>query len=269
MQKPKRLAIVGLSLGLFTSSVALAETERKSPLADSPAVRSRVELRSNRFEVGAGIGFGLAQAYYNPLMVGAKVGYHLSDWLTIRASGMFNLPIDWKTGLHNDLVDSLPPTDPKDGRTPSKSTAVGGLSKIGQVFGVHGEIVPFTGKYSLFSRIFMNYDFYALGGFGAINYASGTCQPPPTDTKLAPQSCAVSGMRPGFNWGVGMRSYFNQYMGLGIELQDIFARENPGGRDTNGDIRKVTESNDEYWAHNFFLAINFTLMLPTVPKISD
>ena len=46
-----------LLIALATVSLPLAaQAQRKSPLADAPAIRKRFELRSTRFEAGVGAG---------------------------------------------------------------------------------------------------------------------------------------------------------------------------------------------------------------------
>ena len=92
------LAVLVPLLGL--AGAARAELpERKSPLADAPAVRHRHELRSLRFEIGPGVTTTIGQDFYHAVMVGGKASFFLSDWLAI--SGMFGAQPDHG---HEDLL---------------------------------------------------------------------------------------------------------------------------------------------------------------------
>ena len=44
-----------VALALTVSLPLAAQAQRKSPLADAPAIRKRFELRSTRLELGAGM----------------------------------------------------------------------------------------------------------------------------------------------------------------------------------------------------------------------
>src|SRR2546421_4894205 len=152
-----------LAVGLAAPTIAHAQ-ERKSPLADAPAIRRRVELRDKRFEIGAGVGTTLGQAFYHAVMVNARLGIHVTDWLALAAVGGFNLTPTFKTSFNEQLLGVLD-TSTKD-RTPTRADALAGMNHIGEVGAVQLELIPFTGKFSLFSKLFMNYDFYAFGGPG-------------------------------------------------------------------------------------------------------
>ena len=70
-----------------------AQAQRKSPLADAPAIRKRYELRASRLELGAGFGSTINQDFYHTLFLNLKLGFHINDWLAI--SGLAALR--WRT----------------------------------------------------------------------------------------------------------------------------------------------------------------------------
>ena len=217
-----RLALGTLAAMLALPTLAQAEQERKSPLADAPAIRHRVELRKKRFEIGVGSTTTLGQDFYHAVMVSGRLGFHLTDWLAIGAVGGFNLTNNYKTSFHDKLAGALSQKrDPMD-RAPTLEDAERAMNKIGQMFAGQLEIVPFTGKFALFSKLFMNYDFYAFGGPGIINFTSDgePC------AKGGP-SCPVTGMKVGANFGVGMHAFVNDFIALNFELRDILLRNNP------------------------------------------
>jgi hypothetical protein len=148
------------------------------------------------------------------------------------------------------------------------------MQKISSMFGAQIELAPFSGKYSLFGKLFANYDFYAFVGPGLIGVA-------PTDAGLtackakdpnsdpmsrSSYSCGVTGTKLGATFGLGLHSYFTHWMALNVELRDILAKLNPSGRDTNVSLAADTE--DLSWTHTFSLAANLVFYLPSTPGIS-
>jgi outer membrane beta-barrel protein len=251
-----------LLAGLVGPRVARAELpERKSPLADAPAVRHRHELRSLRFEIGPGVAATVGQDFYHAIMVGGKASFFISDWLAL--SGMFghNLTKDMKTSFHTRLEGALM-GQPANDRAPSLDEAHRGMNKIGQVFAAQAELIPFSGKYSLFGKIFANYDFYGFGGPGFIKFTSdeGACTMPGP-------SCPVTGMKVGANFGVGMHTYINDFISMNLEARDILIRNNPSGRDETGD--RVADGEDLTWDSNYMVGLSFTFFLPPTARISE
>ncbi len=248
-----------------------AAAQRRSPLADAPAIRKRVELRDKRFELGVGGGSTIGQDFYHAVLVGARLGYHLNDWFAIGATAAFNVTPNLKTSFHDKLEGTLntsagaKPTD----RTPTYAEAVAGMNKIGQVFGVQAEIIPFTGKYALFSKLFWNYDFYAFGGPGFINFTADrtTCSAVPGQAGSASPSCPVIGLKTGFNFGFGMHTYFNDLVALNVELRDVMLWNNPAGRDETGD--RISNNEDNALRSNFFITANIMFFLPSKAPIRD
>jgi outer membrane beta-barrel protein len=254
-------ALLGAALAL--PGAARAELpERKSPLADAPAVRHRHELRSLRFEIGPALTSTIGQDFYHAVMVGGKASFFLSDWLAI--SGMFgqNLSKDFKTSFHKRLEGVLPANASAADRAPTLNEAHRGMNKINQVFAAEAELIPFSGKYSLFGKIFANYDFYGFGGPGFINFTSdqGACTMPGP-------SCPITGMKIGANFGVGMRTYFNDFVSMNLEARDIIIRNNPSGRDETGD--RIADGEDLTWDSNYMVGLSFTFFLPPTARISD
>jgi hypothetical protein len=235
--------------------------ERKSPLADAPAVRHRAELRQFRLEIGPGVVSTVGQDFYHAVMVGGKASFFLSDWLAIGGMVGHNLTPDMKTSFHERVEGVLPATKGAD-RTPTVKEAENGMNKIGQVFALQAEIIPFSGKYSLFGKLFANYDFYAFGGPGFINFKGNieACKTPGN-------SCPFVGMKVGANFGVGMHTYFTDYLSMNIEARDILLRNNPSGRDETGD--QVADDEDLTWDSNYMVGINFTFLLPPSSRTSD
>src|SRR4051812_38657142 len=144
--------------------LAMAELpERVSPLADAPAVRHRAELREKRFEIGPSVTTTIGQDFYHAVMIGGRLSIHLTDWIAISGMGAVNVTPTFATSFNNSLQERLPATKGSD-RTPAKSEAVLGMNHIAQTFAGQLDLSPVSGKYSLFGKVFANYDFYVFGG---------------------------------------------------------------------------------------------------------
>ena len=99
-----RLAfLVALSVCAFPLA---AQAQHKSPLADAPAIRKRLELRSTRFELGVGGATTINQDFYHSVFINVKLGFHITDWLSLAVFGGFAVAnID--TGFQDSVVGSL------------------------------------------------------------------------------------------------------------------------------------------------------------------
>jgi outer membrane beta-barrel protein len=283
--------LVGCLVGI--PAVSQAAQERKSPLADAPAIRKRLELRDKRFELGVGAMQTLNQDFYNAMLADVKIGFHITDWLAITGSFGYNLTPNWRTSFNNQLNSTLATScrDPKnqnstgkgdlcDGtagrptiasdKTPTQANATAAENRIQWVGLAQLEFAPVTGKFSLFSKIFMNYDFYLLGGAAFVNLMkkgdvdNSYCQG--GDVCRIDNARAVTGMKLGINGGVGMHAFANNFFAINVELRDLVYKNNASGRAITS--RTDVVSNDQVWTHNFLVGLNFMFFLPADVKSS-
>ncbi len=249
-----------------------AQAQRKSPLADAPAIRKRFELRASRLEVGVGLGSTINQDFYHTVLFNGKIGFHITDWLSISVYGGFAVA-NLETTFQSDVVAGLSPS-PQPGHPPSEPTkadAQRSMQKIKWIAAPQLELTPFTGKYSLFGKLFANYDFYVFLGPGFINVAPNdagipACQDSGSGSGAQQYYCGTTGTKIGGNFGVGLHSYFNHWLALNVELRDILAKLNPSGRDTNADLH--ANSDDLAWTHTISVAANLVFYLPATPGVS-
>jgi outer membrane beta-barrel protein len=259
----RRLALL---IGLAVTALPLAaQAQRRSPLADAPAIRKRLELRSTRLEVGAGFGSTVNQDFYHSMMLNAKLGFHFTDWLSIAGVGAFSVA-NMATGFQDRISETLA-METGTGRAPTAVAAKASMSKINMMLGAQLEFTPFTGKYSLAGKAFAHYDFYAFVGPGFLSLAPSDSTLPACQDTGTTTSCAVSGLKPGANFGVGLHTFFNQFFALNVELRDIVAQINPSGRDVNGD--GVADTNDLKWASTYMVSGNLVVYLPSTAVISQ
>jgi outer membrane beta-barrel protein len=246
-----------------------AEAQRKSPLAGAPAIRKRFELRSARLEIGGGVGTTINQDFYHSVLISLRAGFHITDWLSI--AGFADLAAaNLETGFQSRVVGSLNemPVNGMLMREPTQAEATASMQKINNILGAQLEFTPFTGKYSLAGKLFAAYDFYVFVGPGFISVKPTGGNPVDNCSGTTTgYSCGVSGLKFGANFGVGMHSFFTQWLAFNIELRDILAQLNPSGRDVNADQR--ADNNDLTWTHTYMLTGNLVFYLPTTASISQ
>ena len=74
-------------------------------------------------------------------------------------------------------------------------------------------------------------------------------------------------MKIGANFGIGMRTYFNDFITMNLEARDILIRNNPSGRDESGD--RIADGEDLSWDSNYMVSLSFTFFLPPTARVSD
>jgi outer membrane beta-barrel protein len=262
------LSAVPATMAVFSNAARAELPERVSPLADAPAVRHRAELREKRFEIGPSVTTTMGQDFYHAVMIGGRLSIHLTDWVAISAMGAVNVTKDFSTAFNGTLTGGqaggLPEKKGTD-RTPPKAEALLGMNRIGQTFGGQLELSPISGKYSLFSSLFANYDIYAFGGLGVINFTADAVDA--NHCNVEGNSCPVTGVRLGPTFGAGMHTFLGDFVALDLEFRDIMVKNNAAGRDATGD--RIVDGDDQALGHNFMLGLALTLFLPSDAHISD
>jgi outer membrane beta-barrel protein len=260
------LATVGLPLA--------AQAQRKSPLADAPAIRKRFELRQTRFELGAGAGTTVNQDFFHTVLINVRLAFHITDFLAIAGWGDFGVA-QVATGFQGKLTGSLnDPTNTNVQREPTPTGAKSGLQQVSTIFGGELQWTPFTGKYSLFGKLFSAYDFYisfpgiAAMGVKPAGSVARTCdQAAPTDpTDQSRYVCGVNGTKIGGTAAIGFHSYFGNSVALAVELRDVVAQLNPSGRDVNGDLQ--ADEQDLAWTNTWIVTGALVVYLPFTAKVS-
>src|SRR3954467_146715 len=117
----KRLPLlIALSMTLVPLA---AQAQRKSPLADAPAIRKRLELRSTRLELGAGLGSTLNQDFYHTVFANIKLGFHITDWLALAGFADFAVA-NVGTGFRDRVLETLGSTPATIMREPTSAEAM-------------------------------------------------------------------------------------------------------------------------------------------------
>ncbi len=261
----------------ISSLAATAQAERRNPLAGQPAVRNRSEMRKHRFEITPQFTASTNQDYKHAIGLGGQLRFNIFDWLGVGFEGSYTF--NTNTALEDKIRGKLtnkPAGDYQygvDGPAPFLSIHDQHVLGIQGLMSAFVSVTPFSGKFSFFSALFLNYDLYITGGLGIVNYVQNGCctRITPTTPVTVPdpniQSGAqYAGYKVGGTFSVGAHLYFNEWVGLMIELRDYIVSANPGGLDANGD-RRLT-GDDESIQNNLVVNLGVTFVLPPKAKIT-
>ena len=298
-----------LSFGALALLAAPAHADRgRNPLAGQPAIRHRVEMRKMRLEITPQFTISANQPFLIGFGGGANIRFHLTDWLAI--GGSYHYTANVASPLVGRISEALPDTYAVRTSTPATDDPTAGLRQpskdifkdhlIGPTLGMwsaHLALTPMGGKFSLFNALFANYDFYGTVGIGGVilgtplssgatsytvrtDSAGGMSSRAVNETALSAgndvnlqSSTPFVGHRIAGVFGIGTHIFFNDFIGLNLELRDYMYKANPGGldvktTDSNSDGSGVLSEQDEYLVNHLYFGVGLTIMIPPSAKLS-
>ena len=298
-----------LSFGALALLAAPAHADRgRNPLAGQPAIRPRVEMRKMRLEITPKFTISANQPFLIGFGGGANIRFHLTDWLAI--GGSYHYTANVASPLVGRISEALPDTYAVRTTTPATDDPTAGLRQpskdifkdhlIGPTLGMwsaHLALTPMGGKFSLFNALFANYDFYGTVGIGGVilgtplssgatsytvrtDSAGGMSSRAVNETALSAgndvnlqSSTPFVGHRIAGVFGIGTHIFFNDFIGLNLELRDYMYKANPGGldvktTDSNSDGTGVLSDQDEYIVNHLYFGVGLTIMIPPSAKLS-
>ena len=255
-----------------------AHADRRNPLEGQPAVRHKLELRKLRFEITPQFVTSTNQDYRFAAGPGVNVQFHITDWLGVGAQVVWT-GINSNTPLENKVRAQLPDETKGAvyvGPQPTLQMHDERVLNMNFLASIYAAVTPWYGKMAVFSALFFNYDFYVMGGIGFANYTQNGCcshfapEPMPGDLpdplSRSQNPSQFAGFKVGGMIGVGVHIFFNDWIGLQLELRDYITKANPGGMDV--DANRVLNGDDEGPQNNIFFGAGVSLMLPPKAKIS-
>lgn len=286
----KRLvAVLALALALcaFTEPAEAQQILLTGPLAGAPAVRKLRLRRKGRFEIAPAVSFTLLDEYQRTILLGGRLNYNFTDWLSFGAWGAVGSAIRIQT----DLTDQIQSVNAQRRAADPNATSIDRLltaNNLGpdfkkQLGGIDWVVapqltaVPFRGKLALFQSIYLDTDLYFFGGPAFIglterkNCAGTTSDPCSGPTGF--QTATRMAIAPTF--GLGFNFYINKWSALGFEYRGLPFSWNTGGFDTHGGGKdkkfpdnKIT-NDDRQFNFNQVLTISYNIYLPFQYKVSE
>jgi outer membrane beta-barrel protein len=263
-----------LAAALLGGTAAPARAERKSLLKDQPAVRHRMLLVKNRFEVAPLFESTINADFKHTISGGLKLEYHFTDMWSAGALGAFGTSIN--TGLSKRIISTLPENSVDPDPTPSAAEFSDHLNKMP----VHGaafvSLTPWYGKLAAFGKAFVNFDFYFQGGVAFASLKSSCRSVVCSDTMADDDPLTASdndpnddppenaGSRIGIYLGAGIHVFMNDFIALDLTVRNYMFSDNPSGLDFSGN--GAVTKNDQRFLSHIFMGLGVSVMLPAKVK---
>ena len=229
-------------LGPVEAALGGARKSALRKLEEGDAIRNRRLLRGGRFELTPAFGITLNDAYQRNLLLGGHLAYHLTDEWGLGVTGFLGV------GLQTPLADEV------NSQRPEKVDGDDAFASLGYLASVDVYYTPIIGKFALFGRNVLNYDFHVLLGMGAAQI-TGTSEV--EKLSIAPVA------------GVGIRTFVNDFLAINVELRDyIYSSALNAVTEKDADGEEDVDSSSEI-SNNFAIIIGIALYLPQQPKLSD
>jgi outer membrane beta-barrel protein len=274
-------ARLGASFVAATAAASLllapsdAAAERKNPLDEQPAVRHRLLLVAQRFEVTPLFESTINADFRHIIGGGLKLEYHLNDMFSIGGIGVAATSLDTKltkrvmATLEDDVDDTT--------REPSRAEFEQHLNQMPFHGALYVSVTPWYGKLAAFGKAFVNFDFYFQGGFGfgllKSSCAADICDDPmpgvstmatPADDNPNNDPPLNSGFKPGLYLGGGIHVFVSDWMAIDLSVRDYAFSDNPSGADFNADL--FVDDSDSRFLHHLFAGVGVSIMLPFQAK---
>jgi outer membrane beta-barrel protein len=294
MRTAKRLmitsavALLGLA-ALLAPTAHAQEIEVKGPLAGAPAVIGMRVYREMRFQVQLQATMTLQDEYSRTILGGGQLMFHPTDWLGIGVWGGFALAhID--TYLTDQVQGKGQTNEVNVLSLPNARNFPNQIAHINWMASPQVAFIPLRGKLGIFEKLFIDTDFYLIGGvaFAGLEERAAVETDQFTSCKnmgagsaggnLAAQiTCfsrtqgnktSRSTIAPTF--GVGLSLYMADFLAMTIEWRAMPFAWNTSGTDEAGDSRgdfpddKINEK-DRLSHFNHMLTLGFAFYLPTEP----
>lgn len=217
----KRLVAIAPVLGLVALAFATpaAAAPSKEPIDNElekywnveqavPSLVNPLFERKGGFEGSVHLGLVPNDSYYLPMAFGGRLGYFLTDSLSLEAG--FSLLTDTKSDLHEFLVCVPKP----GGGCTSLAKGVREPPQTHWVGSVDLAYTPFHGKLGIFTSKLSSFDLGLSAGAGVINVSVdqsefGNADPSPV-TRL------------GAHWGANFRFYLTRWMNFRVDYKQFF-----------------------------------------------
>jgi hypothetical protein len=284
-------AAAATALLTTTTEAQAQEIQLTGPLAGAPAVRELRLRREGRFEIAPSVSFTLLDEYRRTIMPGVRLTYHPFDWLGLGAWGGYGF--QYNTGLTDELqekaIDSrnctANPSAPACRLTAVNLTrgdlAEDQLGGIKFIAAPQITLIPFRGKLSLFSALFVDTDVSIFLGGAIIGLderqecgfdSDGAALTPCSDPSTFQLESRITGAP---TFGLGLNFYPANFVGFGFEYRALPFAWNTSGFDNFGGgpdeefPDNAVNSDDRSFQFTSLLTVGVSFQLPAEPQVSE
>lgn len=295
--KPAVASILGAAaLAAFSfvgeTEAGAQEVQLTGPLAGAPAARKMRLHRNGRFEVTPNVSFSLLDEYQRTIMPGLRAMYHFTDWFGVGVWGGYGF--QYTTGLSDQLQEKAI-NDRNCTGNPSKQecklTAVNltrgniaddQLARQQWVVAPELHFIPFRGKLSLFSVLFVDTDVNIFVGPAIVGLQERRQCGKTTDGETSVDGVALpncadaesfqleSRVTVAPTFGLGLNFYPTKIFGFGFEWRGLPYEVNTSGFDNfgGGPDEDFPDNNvngaDREFKFNTLVSVNFMFRFPNL-----
>lgn len=278
-----------LSLVAGAPEASAQELEVRGPLAGAPAVIGMRVYREMRFQLQLQASMTLQDEYSRAVLFGGQAMFHPVDWLGIGIWGGY-AAIQVDTALTDEVSAKGQTNEVNVLSLPRASAFPDQIAHIQWIAVPQVQFIPLRGKLGIFEALFVDTDFYVLGGVGLVGLEERADVENGTYTNCRNMGDAgglgaiinclrdTQGERatrmaiaPAF--GVGLSMYVADWGAITIEWRALPFAWNTSGTDESGDARGdfpdgAVDDKDRLSHFNHLMSLGFAFYLPTEPRLS-
>ncbi|MFT4703008.1 MAG: outer membrane beta-barrel protein [Bradymonadia bacterium] len=245
----KRFLCVALHSALLLGTIAcasvllptVAQAQTRS-LQSGPAVRRQLLFRSDRVELTPGLGIGMLNPYKRSAYFALSLRYHLTNAVALGVNTHVGM-IHFDTSISNEF-------ETYSQRQSAATRPELAFAEPLLLTDLHLSYVPFHGKFNLFARHTVHFDFYVLLGVGAAVIQS--------------DSDDVAGVAFGPSIGVGVRTFLSEQLAMNIRFQDYMYN----GADVQRSDAGVARDVDESFRNHIVATVGLSIFFPSSVRVS-
>lgn len=278
--------LTGLALGPVAPRASAQDIQVEGPLAGAPAVIGLRIYREMRFQIQLQGTMTLNDEFSRAILAGGQLMFHPTDWLGIGVWGGYALAnID--TALTDQVSERGQTNDVNVLSLPRPGGFTDQIGRLQWIAAPQLQFIPLRGKLGIFEKLFIDADFYLLGGVGLI----GLEERAPADKDAIFDRCASSDLAMQIQcltptqseresrvaiaptFGAGLSLYMGDWVALTLEWRAMPFAWNTSGTDESGSSKgdfpdgKV-DSSDQLAHFNHMFSLGFAFYLPTEPGLS-
>jgi outer membrane beta-barrel protein len=278
--------LAGFALAPVAPRAHAQDLQVEGPLAGAPAVIGLRIYREMRFQAQLQGTMTLNDEFSRSILVGGQLMFHPTDWLGIGVWGGFGLAnID--TYLTDQVKENGQTNEVNVLSLPRKSDFSDQIGRIKWMAAPQIQFIPLRGKLGIFEKLFIDADFYLLGGVGLVGIEEraevdadffSTCRSrgalgAQIQCLEPTQSERESRMAIAPTFGAGLSLYMGNWAAMTFEWRAMPFAWNTSGTDESGNSRgdfpdDQINSDDQLSHFNHMISLGFAFFLPTEPGLS-
>jgi outer membrane beta-barrel protein len=277
--------LAGLALGPAAPRASAQDIEVEGPLAGAPAVIGLRIYREMRFQIQLQGTMTLNDEFSRAILAGGQLMFHPTDWLGIGVWGGYALAnID--TALTDQVAERGQTNEVNVLSLPRPSGFPDQIGRLQWIAAPQLQFIPLRGKLGIFEKLFVDTDFYLLGGVAFV----GLEERAPVEESFykgcamrdlafqitcleASQSERETRMAIAPTFGAGLSLYLGDWVAMTLEWRALPFAWNTSGTDEAGDAKgdfpdDTIDEDDQLSHFNHMFSLGFAFYLPTEPGLS-